>query len=104
MSVSYLDIGGVVALGFDPTGRHLLVVSHSGHGVFDTTSWQRVASDLTLAYPDEGVAEGIGPLAGQRIPITELDYSTGTLHVRSPHGDYELSYESGTVTIQPIAP
>jgi hypothetical protein len=68
----YLVIGGVLAVGFDPTSEYLLVISHSGRGVFSTRTWERVARSTELAYPEGGVGFGIGPIGGQAIPVTEM--------------------------------
>jgi len=95
----YLFIGGLVAAGFDSTGSYLLVVSHSGRGVFSTSSWEQVARDPSVIYPDKGVAIGIGPLAGAPISVTEIDHSTGQLHFLNPDGKLQLEYDSGTLTI-----
>jgi hypothetical protein len=94
-----LHVGGVVALGFDPAESFLLVVSHSGRGVYETTSWSRVARDSALAYPENNQAIGIGPIAGMPIPITELDYDTEKLKASSPSGQIVLEYESGTLEV-----
>jgi len=58
-------------MGFDATGKFLLTVSHTGRGVFSTDTWERIARDLRLVYPDNGKALGIGPLEGQRIDVIE---------------------------------
>jgi hypothetical protein len=92
-----LHVGGVIALGFDPTESFLLVVSHSGRGVYETASWSRVARDSALAYPENNQAIGIGPIAGMTIPITELDYDTEKLKASSPSGQIVLEYSSGTL-------
>jgi hypothetical protein len=97
--LAYLHVGGLVAIGFDPTGRYVLTVSHAGRGVFDALTWQRVARDASPAYPTDGEAVGIGPLAGQRLKVSEIDYDSGTLDVVSPGGDYVLSYAEGVITV-----
>ena len=99
MDLATLHIGGVVAIGFDPTGRYALVVSHSGRGVFDTQTWERVARDPASAYPENDEVEGIGPLAGQRLKVSEINYDDGTLGVVSPNGDVVMSYAEGTVDV-----
>jgi hypothetical protein len=99
-----LNIGGLVAIGFDPTGRYLLVISHSGRGVFDTQTWERIARDPELAYPDAGTAVWIGPLAGQRLPVTEIDYATERLDTIAPNGAFTLSYEGGIVIMNSVDP
>lgn len=95
----HLFVGGLVAAGFDPSGQYLLTVSHAGRGVFSVGSWQRVARDSELAYPEDGHAVGIGPMEGMVVPISELNYDTGQLHFVSPDGEYNFEYEGGTITV-----
>jgi hypothetical protein len=106
---THIAIGGLVAAGFDATGQYLLLVSHAGRGVFSVGTWERVARDSTVVYPDGDVAVGIGPIAGEKISIKELDYDTGELRFCSPDGGTSFYYESGTLTItqpegEPIQP
>jgi hypothetical protein len=98
-----LFIGGMVAGGFDCTGKYLLVVSHSGRGVFEVGTWQRVARDAARAYPDAGVAVGIGPIAEKRIVVHEIDYGTGVLAFESPDGKWTLRYSEGTLDVSSAA-
>lgn len=68
-----LHIGGVCAVGFSADGKWLLVMSHSGRGVFDCETLQRVARDDSESHGlfDKATEEvpGIGPLDGVRIPV-----------------------------------
>ena len=98
MCVAQLHVGGLVAVGIDPSGRYLLTVSHSGRGVFETSTWQRVARDVELAYPVDGHAIGIGPLAGQIIPVKEIDYDTSML-TDAAVGSFIVSYSEGDVIV-----
>lgn len=93
----HLFVGGLVAAGFDASGKFLLTVSHAGRGVFAVGTWERVARDTALAYPDGGYAIGIGPIEGQKIKVKE-DYE-GVLKLSSPDGLFNLSYEEGAITI-----
>src|SRR5215468_1022680 len=95
----HLLIGGLVAAGFGPTGAYLLVISHSGRGVFATSSWERVAWDSSQAYPEDGHAIGIGPIDGVSVLVKEKDYDTGVLRFSSPDGKLSLEYEDGTLTV-----
>src|SRR6516162_9465214 len=95
----YLHVGGVVAMGFDPSGQYLLTISHSGRGVFSTRTWERVARDTALASPDAGVGVGIGPIADLTIRVTEKDYETEELSLTSPDGRISVEYDSGTITV-----
>ncbi len=94
-----LHVGGLVAVGFDPSGNYMLTVSHTGRGVFEVGTWGRVARDIGLAYPDTGYAMGIGPIEGVCIPITELKHETGKLSWDNPDGTLHFEYESGTISI-----
>ncbi len=84
--------------------RWLLVVSHSGRGVFAASSWERVARDADQAYPENGRAVGIGPIDGVSIPVREIDYDTGVLRFPSPDGKFSLHYEDGTLTVTEASP
>lgn len=97
--VKYLFIGGLVSAGFDSTGAFLLAVSHDGRGVFLTSTWERVARDETVIYPEDGIVPGIGPLEGIPVPVKEIDYETGVLQFSSPDGRLSFEYEEGTLTV-----
>lgn len=94
----YLKLGGLVAVGFDQTGEYLLTVSHSGRGVFSTKSWRRVAREYELAYPDDGFATGIGPIADQRLPVAALD-SNHEIDVNTPDGRFRLHCASDSIEL-----
>lgn len=96
---TYLPIGGLVAAGFDASGAYLLTVTHSGRGVLSTSTWQRVARDYTLAYPDSGSSVGIGPIAGQIIPVVEMDFQKGMMRLTSPDGRITLNCESSGISV-----
>ena len=101
MTQQFLNIGGLVALGFDPTGEFMLTITHSGRGVFRVGTWERVARDIEMAYPDAGFGIGIGPIADLRIPIVSINYDTGELDAQTPDLAYNLHYAEGSVLIQP---
>jgi hypothetical protein len=94
----HLFVGGLVAAGFDSAGQFLLTVSHAGRGVFKVGSWERVARDTALTYPENGRAIGIGPIEGMSLPVTKVD-ETGQLRFESPDRAYRFEYDSGTITI-----
>jgi hypothetical protein len=96
---THLFIGGLVAMGFDATGRFLLTVSHSGRGVFAVGTWERVARDPELAYPDGGKAVGIGPIHGQVIEVMERDERREQIAMESPGGRFHLLGEPDGITI-----
>jgi hypothetical protein len=102
MCLATLHVGGVVAIGFDPSGHYALVVSHSGLGVYDTQTWQCVARDPVPAYPEAGEVEGVGPLRGQRIKVSEINYEDGKLDIAGPNGDFAMSYAEGIIEVSSI--
>jgi hypothetical protein len=91
-------IGGLVAVGFDPTGSYLLTVSHSGRGVFSTKTWERLARDYALAYPVDGRAIGIGPIEGLSVVVAELD-TEHDIYVTSPDGKMKLHCQSSSIEV-----
>ena len=95
----YLFVGGLVAMGFDASGNYLLTVTHSGRGVFATGSWERVARDSTLAYPEDGNAIGIGPINGQVIGVLERNEQNDRILMPSPDGRFLLVGESDGIKI-----
>jgi hypothetical protein len=101
---TYLHLGGLVAAGFDATGAWLLTVSHSGRGIFSTATWERVARDYSVAYPDAGASFGIGAIAGQSIPVVELDFDSAPVRLTSPDGRIVLDCESSLITVEIFAP
>ena len=89
-------------MGFDPSGKFLLTVSHSGRGVFEVGSWARVARDSTVLYPSGGVVEGIGPIGGIHLSVQERDDRVEEIHMRSPDGRFQLLGESDGITISRV--
>ncbi|AMV35440.1 hypothetical protein VN12_25340 [Pirellula sp. SH-Sr6A] len=69
----YLNIGGLVAIGFDRTGEYMLTISQSGRGVYRIGTWERLARDIELVYAAAGSAAGIGPIADLQIPVSEIN-------------------------------
>jgi hypothetical protein len=97
---AYILVGGLVAMGFDASGKYLLTVSHSGRGVFSTGSWERVARDSTVLYPSNASIQGIGPLAGANVDVLERDERTEQIVLRSLDGRFELFGESDGITVR----
>ena len=95
----YLFVGGLVAMGFDASGRFLLTVTHSGRGVFAVGTWERVARDPKLAYPDAGKAVGIGPIDGQMVEVQERDERQEQISMKSPGGRFQLLGDSEGISI-----
>ena len=99
MTPTYLLMGGLVAAGFDRSGEYLLTISHSGRGLFSTSSWKRVARDYEMAYPDQGIGIGIGPIDGEAVEVTEMDYDLGRFQLTSASGDIRLNCESCGISV-----
>jgi len=69
-------VNGITAVGFGAGTELLLVLTHSGLGVIDVVTGATVArkgeEDISVDDPYPTYATGIGPLAGQRIPLAGL--------------------------------
>jgi hypothetical protein len=99
---THLFVGGLVAMGFDSTGKYLLTlltVSHSGRGVYSSETWERIARDTTLAYPNGGKAVGIGPIAGEEIHVVERNEHREQIELDSPDRRNHLIGESDGITV-----
>ena len=97
---TYLFVGGLVAAVFDASGEFLLTITHSGRGVFSTRTWERIARNYDLAYPEDGKGIGIGPIDGQTIAVTEMDFDTGRMQLHSPDRKIVLKCEKGGIAVE----
>jgi hypothetical protein len=90
-----VPVGGLVGIGFaaDPglSNDLVMVVSHDGHGLFDTTTGAKIARDRApdpdSASPDavpDLACPGLGPVAGTRVRIAGL--FGGGLHTTTEDG------------------
>ena len=93
-------VGGLVAIGFDESGEHMLTVSHSGRGVYSTRTWDRLARDNEVVYPEEGMVHGIGPVESKIISVAE-EYEGSELKVETPNQSHKLVYCEGTISVEP---
>jgi hypothetical protein len=100
MDKKHLFVGGLVAAGFDSSGSYLLVVSHSGRGLFAVDGWTRVARDPNVVYPEHGRIAGIGPLEGHAIQVVARDEHHSIVKLQSPDGSIDLLLESDGVTVE----
>jgi len=67
--------------------------------VFSTETWERVARDTAIAYPADGTAVGIGPIADQVVPVEERDERRDRIEMHSPDGRFHLIGESDGITV-----
>ncbi|KUM77639.1 hypothetical protein [Streptomyces griseorubiginosus] len=93
--IACTPVGGLLGIGFAShpgTGHDLvMVVSHDGHGLFDTVTGERIARDRDPDDEDDPRGadpalwcSGLGPLAGSRVRIAGL--FGGELHSSSGDG------------------
>ena len=94
-----LHIGGLVALAFAGADHYLLVVTHSGRGVFDLDSGECVARDRTVLYPQEGSIAGLGPLQGEPITVAEYNFEDD-LVLESENGRYRVVGDSSFLVVE----
>jgi hypothetical protein len=70
--------GGVTAVGIDPSSKYLVVVSHSGRGIFRLSDGSRVARDKEIfgKWYHGAECDGFGPLHGVKVPIFGMGSET----------------------------
>lgn len=95
---AHLHIGGMIAGGFSASGVHFLAVSHDGRGVYDCTTWTKVARDDVPSYPVDGVAIGIGPIEGEAVRVVERG-NAPRLVCNSADGHWRVTYEDGIAVV-----
>ena len=66
---------------------------------FRREPWERVARNTELAYPENGIGIGIGPIDGEAIPVSEMDYKTGQMRLTSADGRIILDCESSDIMV-----
>lgn len=93
-----IPIGGFVAMGVDLDERFLFVITHSGRGVFDIATAERVTRDYAVVYPTHGEVPGIGPFAGHAVSVAEYDFANALVLV-SPSGRYKFVGESTGIRV-----
>jgi hypothetical protein len=73
-----LIVGGATSVGIDPSSTYLVVVSHSGRGLFKLADGSRVAreSEVFGRWYFGAQCEGFGPLHGIEIPIFGFGHKT----------------------------
>ena len=76
-----LIVGGATSVGIDPSSRYLVVISHSGRGLFKLADGRRVARDTEVfgAWYYGAQCEGFGPLDGVKIPIFGFGHKTPSI-------------------------
>ena len=72
-------IGGLVEIGFTESSEYLLTITHSGRGLFDCSTGEKIARDHStldaLAVWRDSTylrAKGIGPVSTEWIPLSGL--------------------------------
>jgi hypothetical protein len=95
----YLHIGGLVAMAFSADEGLLFVVTHSGRGIFDLTTGERVARDYEETYPKDGAIDGIGPLAGISIEVAEYNLEDDLVLI-SPSGTFRVTGEPSGIQVE----
>src|SRR5467141_2444972 len=73
-----LIVGGATSVGIDASSRYLVVVTHSGRGLFKLSDGKRVARDAEVfgQWYFGAECQGFGPLHGTKIPIFGFGHKT----------------------------
>jgi hypothetical protein len=91
-----LIVGGATSVGIDSSSRYVVVVSHSGRGLFKLSDGRRIARDNEVFGPwyYGAQCEGFGPLHGIKIPIFGFGHKTPAVILQElERSDIEFSVE-----------
>ncbi len=91
--------GGLVGLAINSEEKYLLVVTHSGRGVYDLNSGDRIARDYEVIYPNNSKIDGIPPFSQKSIQLNEYDFEND-LVFHSPSGKLKITGESDNITVE----
>ena len=101
--VHTINIGGLVAIGFSEDMKYMIVVGHSGTGIFNTNDWTKIARDSKANYPENSMVNGIGHLAGVKIKVEERDYLSEIFEGFSVDKLIKYKYNDGVLEVQRCA-
>ena len=58
------------------------------------------ARDYDLSNQVDGVSTGIGPIDGQAIPVTEMDFQKGSMRLTTSTGKMTINCESSGILVE----
>ncbi len=100
------SVGGLTDVGFADSSDLLLVISSAGRGLFDCVTGDRIARDPSEDFVFDAYnlsAEGIGPIAGNRVRTAGL-YGGGLALTTKDHwslDSFTLSWPHKSVFLTP---
>jgi len=98
------SVGGLWQVGFAEDSDLLIVLTHSGRGIFDCLTGERVARDYTEGYEFFNqvklTVQGFGPLEGQLIHTSGL-YGGGLLRLTEDYWQVEDDAKNSRIYLRP---
>ncbi|HVY69546.1 MAG TPA: hypothetical protein VHH73_06430 [Verrucomicrobiae bacterium] len=95
----------VTSIGIDPASKYVVVISHSGRGLFKLSDGRRVAKDTLVFGPwyYGAQCDGFGPLHGVKIPIFGFGHKTPPVILQELERS-EIKYSVGDLRGVAISP
>lgn len=83
-------MGGTTDVGFSPDSKNLLIITHSGRGLYDVNNLELITrnEDVSFSWHRDFKADGIGPCAEITIPINGI-YSEIPKEVKDEISDFD---------------
>src|SRR5262249_27197934 len=97
------SVGGLLQAGFAEDSDFLIILTHSGRGIFNCLTGEKVARDHTGGYEFFNqvklTVQGFGPLEGQIISTSGL-YGGGMLRVTEDYWEIENEAEKSRIYLK----
>ena len=90
-----------MGISLSPDECYLFVVTHSGRGVFDLSSGERISRDSTVIYPVNSLIQGIGPFQNQTCQVMELNGEDEIVFL-SPSKRLRITADSSFILVERI--
>ncbi|MBN1500582.1 MAG: hypothetical protein JW982_10515 [Spirochaetes bacterium] len=94
--INEIPIGGLVAIGFDSNEKYLLLITHSGRGLFEIKTMNKIARDYEVMYPNNSEIKGIGILQEEIIKVYEFEFNN-KLEIYTKSNKYKFVAESDSI-------
>src|SRR5215813_7675697 len=98
------SVGGLLQAGFAEDSDFLIILTHSGRGIFNCLTGEKVARDHTGGYEFFNqvklTVQGFGPLEGQIISTSGL-YGGGMLRVTEDYWQVENDAQNSRIYLKP---
>lgn len=94
----YIMAGGFVAIAIDESESTIFIVTHSGRGIVNYATGEKIERDPDVIYPEDGKIPGFGMFGNELIDVFEYDFEND-LVITSPSGQFKFVCKSPGIQV-----